>query len=245
MRDPPLHGVPKRSREARILRRAFEGPPGYELIDADYNSFEARVLAALSKDPMLLAAASSADMIKALIGQLAGGIPLSRQEVKVALYSFIYGRSRDGFWRGQPTMMRPKAEALYDLIGSTLTTMVSYRDDVLKRWKKDRCVRTIGGWYRGPRTKRSAFSTMIQGSAADLLRWVLRRLEQVLPPTAFVVHQVHDQVIIATPPADATNVEQILLDVMQRDIVTMCPFYPPGLVLRANVHRGRSWRDLL
>jgi hypothetical protein len=245
MRDPPLHGVPKRSREARILRRAFEGPPGYELIDADWNSFEARVLAALSKDPILLAATSSSDMIQALIGLLGTSGPLSRQQVKVALYSYIYGQSRDGFWRAQPTMMRAEAEALYDLIGSTLTTMASYRDDVLKRWKKDRCIRTIGGWYRAPRTKRSAFSTMIQGSAADLLRWVLRRLEQVLPAGAVVVHQVHDQLIVAVPPADAMNVEQILLDVMQRDIVTMCPFYPKNLVLRANVHRGRSWRDLL
>lgn len=247
-RDPPLHSLPKRSIEGQLLRSALCAPPDYLLIGCDYNAFEARLLAALSGDQVLVAAANAADMHTEMAKQLSGAEPgsVSRADAKVGVYAIIYGQSLRGFRRRQATFTHQGSTELYQRVEATLVSALAYRHAELGAFAKNKYVKTRGGWRRWAPTKRAAFNTLIQGLGADILRRVLRELDRQLAGVdAFIVHQAHDEVIVASRPACADHVAQILEGTMKSVAMQAPrPLLPRPVPLHVKIHRGMRWVDL-
>ncbi|MDC3956860.1 hypothetical protein KEG38_23575 [Polyangium jinanense] len=247
--DLPLHNLPKKSIEGQLFRSALRAPPGYILIGCDYNAFEARLLAALSGDPALVVAANAADMHAEMAKHLSGTDPgsISRDDAKVGVYAIIYGQSLKGFRRRQATFTHQGSTELYQRVEATVASALAYRHAELGAFAKNKYVKTRGGWRRWAPTKRAAFNTLIQGLGADILRRVLRELDWQLAGTdAFIVHQAHDEVIVASRPACADHVAQILEGTM-KNMATQAPrpLLPRPVPLHVKIHRGDRWADLL
>jgi len=113
-------------------------------------------------------------------------------------------------------------------------------------------VRTGGGWQRDPTLAKrgkqalqnAAVSTVVQGLAADILRWVLRRLNQALPPTAELVFQNHDEVYVAADKEEVPQVSALLKTVLEQDILTS-NLVPANIRLVVKIRTGNTWADLL
>ncbi|XXT18805.1 DNA polymerase [Sorangium sp. So ce429] len=246
-RDLPLHNLPKRSAEGKTIRSGLLGPPGHVLVAADYNGFEVRLLAALSNDPVLVKAAQRNDIHEELAEAFfASRTKLNRNRAKIGVYSIVYGQTASGFWKSRTEMDKSDADALYALVQSHLAVALDYRDKMWTQYAQDRFITTLGGWRRFAPTRRKAFNTILQGLGADVLRWVLRRLGQELPSVhARLVHQAHDEVLVAVPPAGVSDVEHILEQTMTEAVVKESGLLPAGAKLRVNLRSGHSWGDLI
>jgi hypothetical protein len=246
--NAPLHNLPKKSIEGKLLRAALCAPPGYILIGCDYNAFEARLLAALSGDQVLVAAANAVDMHTEMARCLSGTNPgsVSRDEAKVGVYAIIYGQSMRGFRRRQATFTHQGSAELYQRVEATLITALAYRHAEMGAFAKNKYVMTQGDWRRWAPDKRAAFNTLIQGLGADILRRVLRELDRQLAGLdAFIVHQAHDEVIVASRPACADHVAQILEGTMKNMAMQAPrPLLTRPVPLHVKIHRGMRWVDL-
>jgi hypothetical protein len=244
--NPPLHSLPKRSIEGRLLRSSLCAPPGYILLGCDYNAFEARLLASLSGDPVLMSAASAVDMHAEMARLLSTLGPVSRNDAKVGVYAIIYGQSLKGFRRRQATFTHPGSTSLYQRVEAALVGALAYREKALADFRKSKYVKTRGGWRRWAPNKRAAFNTLIQGLGADILRRVLRELDrQIAGLDAFIMHQAHDEVIIASRPECADAVGQILAVTMKNAAMPPPALLPRYVPLDVKISRGTRWDELL
>ena len=80
------------------------GPPGEILLSADQDGFEVRLLADLSRDPLLLAASQHRDIHAELAKQFSGTMTVSRAQSKLGMLALMYGQKRDDFWRSRADM---------------------------------------------------------------------------------------------------------------------------------------------
>ena len=239
----PLGQLPSRTDDAMFLRPCFGAPPGYVLIGADWNAFKARLLAGLSRDPLLLQAAAGPDMHEGLAKQIFGDVTM-RNAAKAAVYAIIYGQSRDGFWRSQPRWTRQEAEALYDKVSNSLPGVDDFRRSVLRTYRR-RGVTTGGGWRRLPTKRSAAFNTVVQGLGADVLRWVLRELHAALARYGGVlVHQHHDEIIAAVPEEHAGVAAQVIEWTMDADVRQRSGLVDPSVGLPARIKSGSNWWEV-
>ncbi|UQA61357.1 DNA polymerase [Polyangium aurulentum] len=246
--NAPLHNLPKKSIEGKLLRSALCAPPDYILIGCDYDAFEARLLAALSGDPVLLAAANAADMHAEMANRLSGAAPgsVSRDAAKVGVYAIIYGQSLRGFCCRQATFTHQNSTELYQRVEATVASALAYRHAEIGAYAKNKYVKTRGGWRRWAPTKRAAFNTLIQGLGADILRRVLRELDrQLARMDAFIVHQAHDEIIVASRLQCANHVAQLLEGTMKSAATWPPSLLPRPVPLYVKIHRGYRWADLL
>lgn len=252
--SPRLQSLPKNSPEGIVLRSALAARPGHVLLAFDYNAFEARIVADLSDDPILLAACRSDEAfveLAKILFKTTSPTGDQRTHAKLGFYALLFGQTRGGFWKQQHALTRADAEALFDLATHHLSVLLAYRDDVYDQLDKSRCAETRGGWRRtlNSNTKnerrREGFSVVVQGLAADILRRVLRLLHIRLAPFhAGVIHHIHDEVFVTTPLVNVDDVERVVLDVM-----TGAPYASPALLQRVKLvvkrpRRGETWADL-
>ena len=254
LRDVDLQNIPTRRTEGKVIRSGLRGPPGEVLVGADQNGFEVRLLADLSGDPVLIEAAKSADVHGAIAARLTAlaATRVSRSEAKDAVLAIMYGQMQSSFWREQATMTVADAKDLYRHTKSLLSGVAKQRTDVNLELKKNGYARTRGGWLLLPppkkeesEKKRSVFNGLVQGLGADIQRWVLRRLTEVLPPEARIVTQTHDDIVIACPLPMALHVEEVLVRAMTDDVSNMSGLLTPRVRLVANPKRGVTWGDLV
>jgi len=244
-RDPPLHNVPKRSEEGKAIRAGLLPPPGYLLLGADYNAFEARLLAAASGDPVLNAAAQKSDLHDAMAERLFGKLTKNtRNRAKAGVYAIVYGQTSNSFWMSQPRMSKDEALTTFDKVVDELPAAMSYRDEVLEKFRSDRYVETEGGWYRAPLRRTQAFNTTVQALAADVFRWVIRRLDGQLPKLGgFLVHQAHDEVLAAVPPDRARQARQLIERTMDDGVRFESDLLPNDVPLPAKAVQRTSWAE--
>ena len=255
MRDLAMQTIPKRSAEGKVIRSGLRGPPCQVLVGADQNGFEVRLLADLSGDPVLLQAAQqSAELHGAIAARLSAlaSTQVTRSQAKDGVLAVMYGQMEDSFWREQTTMTIADATNLYRHTKSLLSGVERWRADVRTELKTNGYARTRGGWLLVPlpqkkesEKKRSVFNGLVQGLGADIQRWVLRRLAQVLPPEARIVTQTHDDIVIACPLPMALHVEEVLVRAMTDDVSNMSGLLTPRVRLVANPKRGLTWGDLV
>ncbi len=232
--DPNLQNIPVRTAEGRRIRAAFIAPPGRVLVSADYSQIELRIMAHLSQDPGLLSAfASGQDVHRATAAEIFGVGPESvtpdqRRAAKTINFGLIYGMSAFGL-ATQLGIERAAAQAYMERYFHRYPGVARYmertRADALKHgfvetlfgrrlWLPDL---RLGAAGRRQGAERAAINAPLQGTAADLIKRAMIRVDSWLRHqklAALMIMQVHDELVLEVPEPERELVLQTLPDLM-------------------------------
>lgn len=264
---PPdgAHVVHAAAKKDVCMRKAFVARPGCVLVAADYCQIELRMMAHLSRDQNLIAEfhEDTSDVFRSMAGRVFS-LPVSRvseelrDRAKTLSYAIMYGAGTKRLVE-QLGLERSGAVRLQQEWDNTYPGVKAYVKKVKQECWKDGHVTTIGGRRRhlaairstdsGDRAKaeRQAVSTKCQGSAADLIKMAMVRLdEELLPTDGPAMHaaasgrlllQIHDELIFEVEEAHAPALCRQVRAAMQ-DAMELC------VPLRVNIKQGRSWGEL-
>ena len=254
--DPNLHNIPVRTEQGRLFRRAFVPASGFELLIADYNQIELRVIAHLSGDPGLVSAfEEDRDIHSATAASLfgiSGGdvTPKQRSVAKMVSYGLAYGMEAYGLGQrlGVPT---DEAAGILNAYFEAFPQVRSFMEEVVDQSREQGYTETAFGRRRPlpelnsrnfrvrQAAERQAMNAPIQGLAADIFKVALIRLDEALRARAAasrLVLQVHDEVILEVPPDEATEVTELTVEVMRNAADLAVP-------LEVHVALGATWAD--
>ena len=253
--SPNLQNIPVRSEEGRQVRKAFHAPPGHVLLCADYSQIELRVLAHLSEDAGLLDAFHRGlDIHAAVAAQVFGGRAEDvsrdqRNQAKTINFGIIYGISAWGLARRVGDLNYDGALALisdykrrFPGIDRFLQACIRQATDhgyvttILGRRRNIPEIHSTNGNTRGL-GERLAINSVIQGSAADLIKLAMvnlnRRIVAGNLPMRLLL-QIHDELVLEVPDGDAPAMADVVREEMQRAMALRVP-------LVADVGIGRDW----
>jgi DNA polymerase-1 len=260
--DPNLQNIPTRSAEGQEIRAAFlPGETGWRFVAADYSQIELRILAHLSGDAAMKEAfAAGEDIHRRTAAAVCGVAPKEvtaamRRIAKAVNFGILYGQSAFGLAK---TLGIPQAEAGEFIAGyfRAFAGAAAFMDDVLDRCRTDGHVATMLGRRRaiaGVRDRdkrrnaagamtltlpeREAVNTVVQGSAADLIKLAMLRVDDRLRREglqAVLVLQIHDELLLETPADEQAAVERLVAEEMQAAMTLSVP-------IDVSVHAGESW----
>ncbi|MDO9371740.1 MAG: DNA polymerase I, partial [Gammaproteobacteria bacterium] len=213
--DPNLQNIPIRTEEGRRIRQAFVAPPGYKILAADYSQIELRIMAHLSGDAGLLRAFTGAQDIHKITAAEVMGIPLQqvsaeqRRAAKAINFGLIYGMSSFGLAR-QLGVDRAAAQEYIDLYFARYPGVKAFMDTTRAQAHTDGFVETLFGrrlylpeinarnMNRRQYAERTAINAPMQGSAADIIKLAMLRIDTWLAAggiDARMVMQVHDELV--------------------------------------------------
>ena len=254
--EPNLHNIPVRTEQGRLFRRAFVPADGFELLIADYNQIELRVIAHLSGDPGLVAAfAAGRDIHSATAASLFGVAPegvtaQQRSTAKMVSYGLAYGMEAYGLGQrlGVPT---DEAASILAAYFEAFPNVRSFMDGVVAQ-SRDRGYTETAFGRRRPlpelsarnfrvrqAAERQAMNAPIQGLAADIFKVALVRLAaglEALGLASRLVLQVHDEVIVEVHPDEAHQVTELTVETMRHAADLAVP-------LEVHVATGTTWAD--
>lgn len=228
--DPNLQNIPIRTEEGRRIRQAFIAAPGYRLVAADYSQIELRIMAHLSEDEGLLRAFAAGEDIHRATAAEVFGVALDavsadqRRSAKAINFGLIYGMSAFGLARQLGTG-RGEAQEYVDRYFARYPGVKRYMDETRARAREDGYVETVFGrrlyipeikspnGQRRQYAERTAINAPMQGSAADLIKRAMIRIDEHLEGlggAAYMIMQVHDELVfeVAEHAVDAV-IEQI------------------------------------
>lgn len=255
-REPNLQNIPIRKELGSQIRRMFVAAPGKVLVDADYSQIELRLLAHISGDENMCAAFRSGEDIHTVTASQVFGVPVDqvtkrqRSNAKAVNFGIVYGISA---WSlAQDIGVFPnEAKAYMDAYLEKYRGVRDYQKRIVAQAKADGYVSTLYGRRRAlPELKSSNFAQRsfgervalnmpIQGTAADVIKLamvhVARRLEDE-NLAAKLILQVHDELIVECPEAEAEQVKKLLTEEMEKVANLSVP-----LVAEANA--GKNWAD--
>jgi DNA polymerase-1 len=260
-KDPNLQNIPIRTATGRRIRQAFvAGGPDQLLITADYSQIELRVLAHFCEDPVLLSAFErDEDIHRVVAAQVYGVSPEEvtdemRRQAKAVNFGIIYGQSPFGLAR-ELGIPKDDAARFIDAYFGRYPAVEGFIREVLEAAATNGYVSTILGrrrpveGVRKPSTKgfsrsrtapeRIAVNTVIQGSAADIIKLamieVYRSLKELRLPAKLLL-QIHDELLLETDRSAVTEVAEMVRDRMSRAVALKVP-------LKVAVEAGPNWND--
>jgi len=217
--DPNLQNIPIRTAEGRRIREAFVAPPGHRIASADYSQIELRIMAHISEDEALLRAfREKMDVHRATASEVFG-VPLDqvsseqRRYAKVINFGLIYGMSAFGLARNLG-IETAAAKSYIDRYFQRYPGVKQYMDETRLSAKSKGYVETVFGRRlylpeinspNGPRrgsAERQAINAPMQGTAADLIKLSMVRVQEVLDREqrrTKMVMQVHDELVFEVP----------------------------------------------
>jgi DNA polymerase-1 len=253
-REPNLQNIPIRDEEGRRIREAFVAEPGKLLISADYSQIELVVLAHLSQDLNLIAAFKEG---KDVHGQTAARIfgiaegevrPDQRRIAKTINFGVMYGMSAFRL-SNELRISRTEAASFIEAYFKTYAGVRLFIDELIRRTEETGFASTISGRRRyipaiNSRNKtekaaaeRVAVNTPIQGSAADIVKSAMLKLDKALGgKAAKLLLQVHDELILEAPRDEAAETAALVREVMENAVTLRIP-------LRVSVETGKRWGD--
>jgi DNA polymerase-1 len=253
--DPNLQNIPIRTEEGRRIRRAFVVGPGFEqLLTADYSQIEMRIMAHLSGDDALIAAFNSgADFHAATASSvfhvgLDEVTPDQRRKIKAMNYGLAYGLSAFGL-SNQLSISTEEARTLMTEYFERFGGVRDYLQAVVQRAGKDGYTATILGRrrylpdlssdnrQRREMAERMALNAPIQGSAADIIKIAMLRVDEALKDTGLasrMLLQVHDELVFDVAPGERDSLEELV----RRE---MGGAYPLSVPLEVSIGAGRDW----
>ena len=255
--EPNLQNIPVRLPEGHLIRKAFVASPGCVLVDADYSQIELRILAHMAEDPGLIQAFASGKDIHAQTASQVFGVPLEevtpamRSGAKAVNFGIIYGISDFGLSR-QLGISRSQAGDYITRYLETYRGVKAFMDAVIAFGRENGYVRTLYGRRRPmpdlkardynlrSAAERMAMNAPIQGTAADIIKLAMIRVDNALREarlSAKLVLQVHDELILDTPEKEAETVARLLRTAMEQVAELHVP-------LKVDVHQGKSWFDV-
>jgi len=253
--DPNLQNVPIRTEEGRRIRRAFTVGSAYEsLLTADYSQIEMRIMAHLSRDEKLIEAFRSGADFHAVTASVVFSIGLDeitadhRRKVKAMNYGLAYGLSAFGLAQQlgiKPDEARVLMDDYFERFGGVrdyLRTIVAqarldgYTETVLgrRRYLPDL---TSDNRQRREMAERMALNAPIQGSAADIIKVAMLRIDAALSSAGLrsrMLLQVHDELVFEVAPGEREALEELVR-------ANMAGAYPLDVPLEVSVGAGPNW----
>jgi DNA polymerase-1 len=255
--DPNLQNIPIRTDEGRRIRETFVVGPGYEcLLTADYSQIEMRIMAHLSKDAGLIEAFRSGEDLHRFVGARVFSVPPAevtpamRSKIKAMSYGLAYGLSAFGLSR-QLTIPVDEARGLmaeyFDRFGGVrdylqgvvaLARTTGYTETILgrRRYLPDL---TSDNRQRREEAERMALNAPIQGSAADIIKVAMLRVDSALRDQGLstrLILQVHDELVFEVAAGEREAVERLVREAMASAAQLSVP-------LEVSVGIGRSWHE--
>jgi DNA polymerase-1 len=253
--NPNLQNIPVGDVAGLNLRRAFVAAPGRLLLSADYSQIELRVMAHFSGDETLKRAFAEGADIHQRTADLVFGADLfaQRQELrrraKIINFSIIYGSGAFSLAK-ELGVSFAEAKDFIERYFETYSGVKRFMDGVIAGAVKEPEVRTLSGRFRPiPEVQssnrnvkengnRMAINTIIQGSAADIIKMAMIRIhERLRPLQSRLLLQVHDELVFEFPPGE----EQALADLVRREMEGAAPLDVP---LRVSLKKGVNWADM-
>ena len=255
--DPNLQNIPIRTEEGRRIRRAFVVGDDFEqLMTADYSQIEMRIMAHLSGDEALIEAFNSAFDFHAATASSVFHVPVEevvpdqRRKIKAMNYGLAYGLSAFGL-SNQLTISTDEARGLMEEYFTRFGGVRDYLQAVVRRAVQDGYTATILGRrrylpdltsdnrQRREMAERMALNAPIQGSAADIIKVAMLRVDQALRESGLrsrMLLQVHDELVFDVAPGEREALEELV----RRE---MGGAYPLSVPLEVSVGVGRDWNS--
>jgi DNA polymerase I len=255
--NPNLQNIPIRTELGREIRAAFTAEPGHVLLAADYSQIELRLLAHFSKDPLLVEAYRRGDDIHTLTASQVFGVPPlmvtsdHRRQAKVVNFGIVYGLSAFGL--SQQLGIDPKeAQQFIDAYFEKYSGVRKFRDETLEQVRHDQYVKTLFGRIRPIPdinsknfnlrgfAERTAVNTPLQGTAADLIKIAMIRIDAAITERALksrMTLQVHDELVFEVPEAEIDTMRTLVREQMEKA-------HPLTVPLLVEIGVGKNWRDL-
>jgi len=221
--EPNLQNIPSSGDYGKLVRNLFVAPPGHKLVVADYSQIEPRIIAAFSQDPILVENYMTGGDIYTTIGDTMG---VDRKAGKVLVLAISYGVGPDKIASSIDCSV-PEAKQLLRDFEAKFSSIPKYKGKVVRLAKGSGpvpYVETIFGRRRYipdllqrdtgllARAERQAFNTVIQGSAADVMKLALVRAHScfINEPDINVILTVHDELVTITPEDRADEVAEAI-----------------------------------
>ncbi|MEM9633045.1 MAG: DNA polymerase I [Pseudomonadota bacterium] len=258
--EPNLQNIPVRTEEGRKIRQAFVSDKGHKLISADYSQIELRVLAHIADIPQLKKAFEDGLDIHAMTASemfgtpIEGMDPMVRRQAKAINFGIIYGISAFGL-ANQLGISRGEAGDYIKTYFERFPGIKDYMEETKKKVHADGYVTTIFGrkaHYLEVNTKnpnhrafyeRAAINAPIQGSAADILRRAMVRMEDKLAAAkldAQMLLQVHDELIFEVPDAQVDETIPVIREVMENACE---PALKLSVPLKVDARAASNWDE--
>jgi DNA polymerase-1 len=264
--DPNLQNIPIRTDIGREIRKAFIAPPGRVLVSADYSQVELRLLAHLSRDPALTEAFKRDEDIHAAVAAQIHGVPLDkvtreqRNGAKMVNFGIVYGVTPYGLARrlnidnAAATQIIDEYKRRFAGISTFLEECIAqakrfgYVETILKRRRPIPGIDSRNGAERAL-AERTAINSVVQGSAADLIKLAMvdlysrlskhaahRRPGGASPELADVqmLLQIHDELVFEAPESIAEPVRALVVERMERAMELSVP-------LKVDASISRNW----
>lgn len=253
--DPNLQNIPTRTDLGREIREGFVAAPcGSRLISADYSQIELRILAHLSGDEGLREAfARDADIHRDTAARIFGVAPDAvtpdmRRQAKAVNFGVVYGISAFGLARNVGISNAEAARFIEQYFGQ-YPRVRGWLDETIERARRDGYTTTLLKRRRyvpdlkstdvatRKGAERATINTPVQGSAADIIKLAMVRLDAALQGTrARMLLQVHDELLVECPAEDVDAVSDVMRNIMENAIALDVP-------LKVDVGSGRNWAD--
>lgn len=255
--DPNLQNIPIRTEEGRLIRGAFVPEPGWVLLDADYSQIELRVVAALAEDPVLLGAFAAGEDIHRRTASEVFNVPMDqvtseqRSASKAVNFGLLYGQGAFAL-AANIGVSQKEAKAFIERYFERMPKVAAWIEGAKEKALAEGLVRTHWGRIRripeleSPNKQfqaqglREAVNTIVQGTAADLMRRAMVRLHRSLQAgglRARLLLQVHDELLLEAPPEEVERASALLKEAMEG----ADDLGPLGVKLAAEVRTGHSW----
>ena len=254
--EPNLQNIPVRTELGAEIRRMFVAEPGNVLIDADYSQIELRLLAHISGDEVMRNAFRNGFDIHTVTASQVFGVqpdavtPEMRRRAKAVNFGIVYGISRFALAEDLG-VSRKEADDYMNQYFATYSGVRHYMDEIVKTARKQGYVATIMGRRRYlPELEspvfnirafgeRVALNAPIQGSSADIIKLAMintaRRL-RAEKRKAKLILQIHDELIIEAPLAEAEQIKTLLREEMENVMRLSVP-------LTVDVAAGKNWAE--
>ncbi|SMB92916.1 DNA polymerase I [Desulfonispora thiosulfatigenes DSM 11270] len=256
--EPNLQNIPIRLDEGRKIRKAFiPSEEGYILLAADYSQIELRILAHISEDQVLIEAFKQGQDIHRRTASEVFGVPIEevtteqRRHAKAINFGIIYGLSDFGLAKDLG-ITRLEAKNYIDNYFSRYYGVKTWIDSIIEKAREQGYVTTLLERRRYLKdilsknnnlrkfAERTAMNTPIQGSAADIIKLAMIRIDEKLEQNGFkakMLVQVHDELVFEIPPNESSRVITIIKESMEEA-------YPLEVPLTIDMQVGFNWYEM-
>ncbi|MGK4008788.1 DNA polymerase I [Sorangium sp. So ce1036] len=251
--DPNLQNIPIRTELGRMIRRAFVAPPGSVIVSADYSQIELRVLAHLSRDPVLVDAFRAGQDVHVRTAMEIFGVDEAgvtdemRRRSKTINFGVIYGMGEAALAK-RLDISRAEAARFIDAYFSRYRGVHEFMERTMADARRSESVRTLLGRrrllpdlrssdrMRRAQAERIAQNTPIQGTAADLLKLAMVRVPRPVVPGARMVLTVHDELAFEVPVEAVDEAKARIRQAMES-------VFPLDVPLVVDIGHGPTWAD--
>ena len=254
--DPNLQNIPIRTEEGRQIRQAFVPQAGWYLVSADYSQIELRILAHCSEDEILIKAflededihtRTACEVFQINPDEMSGEL---RRQAKAINFGIIYGMSAFGL-SNQLEISQKMAQTYIDHYFSRYRGVKRYMDHTIMEARRTKRTSTLLGRIRllpdiessnhiiRQAAERTAINTPIQGSAADLIKVAMIKVDDALRQKKMgsaMLLTVHDELVFEVPPAELDSVTRLIKNIMEGVWKLKVP-------LKINIAHGKNWEE--